>query len=289
MGPAQVPPAGTAQGQAPFPSAGGEAASAYGSPSAQQGGFGPPQAQGPQGFGAYGPPPTAQSAGPYGAPPDPPAYGSPSPFGATVVDPGAAQTAQTGQTGQSAFGAPGAPPGYGAPPQDAGIAGGAYAPQGVAAFDPTVPAPGGSQVVAGQAIVPVVGAQGGPMMAPVAPAAPGVHGPRGTVRSGLKCLGLGIVTCGVYMLIWFASSCNEMAVFLQRDEPSWVKILALSIVTCGFYGVYWQLTRCGALVQECQLRAGVPNPQNHGWHYLIPYYNVVLMTDELNKAWQGPA
>jgi hypothetical protein len=152
-------------------------------------------------------------------------------------------------------------------------------------------APGAQPGVAapGQAMVPVMAVQGGPMMAPVAPPAPGVHGPKGIVRSGMKCLALGVITFGVYMLIWFSSSCNEMATFLQRDEPSWVKILALSIVTCGLYGIYWQVTKCGALVQECQLRAGVPNPQNHGWHYLIPYYNVVLMTDELNKAWQGPA
>jgi len=33
----------------------------------------------------------------------------------------------------------------------------------------------------------------------------------------------------------------------------------------------------------------VPNPRNMGWLYIVPYYNVVLMTEELNKAWQGPA
>jgi hypothetical protein len=68
-----------------------------------------------------------------------------------------------------------------------------------------------------------------------------------------------------------------------------LKVVGLSIVTCGLYGFIWELTRCGALIQECQLRAGVPNPQNKGWLYIIPYYNVVLMTEELNKAWQGPA
>lgn len=127
------------------------------------------------------------------------------------------------------------------------------------------------------------------MMAPPMPAAPGVHGPKGTVRSGITSLVLGVVTCGVYQLIWYIQTMNEMAAFLGRDEPSWVKILALSIVTCGIYALVWQLTKCGALVQECQLRAGVQNPQNHGWLYIIPYYNVVLLTEELNKAWQGPA
>jgi hypothetical protein len=133
------------------------------------------------------------------------------------------------------------------------------------------------------------GAQASPMMVPVPAPAPGVHGPKGKIRSGVTSLLLAIVTCGIYQLIWFISTCNEMATFLQRDEPSWIKVMALSIVTCGVYGLYWQIAKCGALVQECQLRAGVANPQNHGWLYLVPYYNVILMTEELNKAWQGPA
>jgi hypothetical protein len=103
------------------------------------------------------------------------------------------------------------------------------------------------------------------------------------------CLVFGILSLGIYQLIWFIKSCNEMSAYLQRPEPSWPKIVGLSIVTCGLYGVIWQLTKCGALIQECQLRAGVAHPRNMGWLYLIPYYNVVLMTEELNKAWQGPA
>jgi hypothetical protein len=151
---------------------------------------------------------------------------------------------------------------------------------------PLAPAPGHAP---SYGMVPAMSAQGGPLMAPMPPPVPGVHGPKGTVRNGVKCLLLGIVTFGVYQIIWFISTCNEMKAFLQRDEPSWLKIVGLSIVTCNIYGLYWQITKCGALVHECQLRAGVQSPQNHGWLYLVPYYNVVLMTDELNKAWQGPA
>ena len=117
---------------------------------------------------------------------------------------------------------------------------------------------------------------------------PGAHGPKGLVRNGVTVLLLGLVTCGIYQLVWFIQTCNEMAAFLQRDEPNWLKILGLSIVTCNIYGLIWMITRCGALVQECQARAGVPNPQNHGWLYIIPYYNVILMVDELNKAWSSP-
>jgi hypothetical protein len=134
-----------------------------------------------------------------------------------------------------------------------------------------------------------MGGFGGPMVQMGGGGPPGAHGPKGQVRNGLMVLVYGIITCGIYQIIWFISTCNEMAAFLQRDEPSWLKILGLSIVTCGIYAIIWYATRVGALIQECQQRAGVPNPQNHGWMYIIPYYNVILMTEELNKAWQGPA
>jgi hypothetical protein len=175
-------------------------------------------------------------------------------------------------------------------------------PGGQLGYDPTLPPPQGGYApgaqpgfagapvqASGQAMVPVVSAQGGPMMAPLPAPVPGVHGAKGIVRSGVQCLVLSIVTFGIYQLIWFIKTCDEMKTFLQRDEPSWLKIIGLSIVTCNIYGLYWMIAKCGALVHECQLRAGVQSPQNHGWLYIIPYYNVVLMTEELNKAWQGPA
>jgi hypothetical protein len=181
---------------------------------------------------------------------------------------------QAGSPVQGGFG--GMNQGYGAPNQGFGNQGQAYGAAPLVG-DPAAN-PGAMQMVA---------AQGGAMMA--APAAPGVHGPKGTVRSGVMCLVLSFVTFGIYQLIWFIKTSNEMSSFLQRDEPSWIKILALSIVTGGFYAIFWQLTKCGALVQECQVRAGVQNPQNHGWLYIVPYYNVILLTEELNRAWQGPA
>jgi hypothetical protein len=138
-------------------------------------------------------------------------------------------------------------------------------------------------------MVPIVAAQGGPMMAPLPPPVPGVHGAKGTVRSGVMCMVLSFLTFGIYQIIWFISTCNQMKTFLQRDEPSWLKIVGLSFVTCNIYYLYWAITRCGALVHECQLRAGLQSPQNHGWLYVVPYYNVFLLTEELNKAWRGPS
>jgi hypothetical protein len=116
----------------------------------------------------------------------------------------------------------------------------------------------------------------------------GGNGPKGVVRNGTQVLLFSLLSCGIYQVIWFISICNEMAGFLKRDEPSWLKVMGLSLVTCNIYGLYWFATRFGALVAEIQQRAGVQNPQNLGWMYLIPYYNLILITDELNKAWQTP-
>jgi len=125
-------------------------------------------------------------------------------------------------------------------------------------------------------------------MVPAGGGPPGAHGPKGQVRSGVMCLVYGLISCGFYQLYWFITTCNEMKAFLQREDPNWLKIIGLSMVTCNLYGLYWMITQCGALVQEVQQKAGVPNPQNLGWMYIIPYYNVLLLTEELNKAWQAP-
>lgn len=156
------------------------------------------------------------------------------------------------------YGAPGGQPGMGGPMQPYG------APPGGGGYG----GPGG----------------GGPMM----PATPGQHGAKGQVRNPVTVLLIGLVTCGIYQMIWFISVAGEMSNYLQRPEPSWLKIMGLSMVTCGLYGLYWQIVVCGPLIQEMQQRAGIANPQNLGWMYIIPYYNVILMQQELNKVWQSP-
>ena len=132
------------------------------------------------------------------------------------------------------------------------------------------------------------GYPGAPGGGPMIPATPGQHGPKGQVRNPVTVLLIGLVTCGIYQMIWFISTAGEMSAYLGRDEPNWLKIMGLSIVTCGLYGLYWQGVVLGPLLQEMQQRAGLANPQNHGWMYIVPYYNVILMQQELNKVWQSP-
>jgi hypothetical protein len=140
----------------------------------------------------------------------------------------------------------------------------------------------------GQGAMQQYGGAGGAGGGGGAMVAPGVHGQKGAVRNGLMVLLYGMGTCGIYQMIWFISVCGEMKEYLQRDEPNWLKIMGLSIVTCGLYGLYWQFSRLGLLIQEMQQRAGLPNPQNPGIMLLIPYYNVMVMQEELNKVWQSP-
>jgi hypothetical protein len=139
-------------------------------------------------------------------------------------------------------------------------------------------------------MMPYGAPQPGPMMVAQqgAPMQPGAHGAKGVVRGPGMVLLWSFLTCGFYQLWWFIVSCNEMSTYLQREEPSWWKVLLLSSVTCGIYGLYWQFARCGAIVQEMQQRAGLPNPENKGILYLVPYYNVMLLQGELNKVWQSP-
>jgi hypothetical protein len=116
----------------------------------------------------------------------------------------------------------------------------------------------------------------------------GAHGAKGQVRNPIMVLVWGIVSCGITQVIWFFSIANEMKTYLQRDEPNALKVFGLSIVTCGIYGLYWMVARCGVLLQEMQQRAGLPQPNNPGILLLIPYYNVIVLQEELNKVWQAP-
>jgi hypothetical protein len=156
----------------------------------------------------------------------------------------------------------GGPQGYGAPPQD-------YAAQ-----------------QGGMGMQPYGG--GAPMQGAQGAAIAGQHGPKGVVRNGLMVLLYGVASCGIYQMIWFVSVCNEMKAYLGREEPNWLKVLGLGIVTCGIYALYWQFAVAGQLIQEMQQRAGLPNPTNPGILLLVPYYNVMVMQEELNKVWQAP-
>lgn len=235
--------------------------------------------------------------GAYGAPPAAPAdqWGQQAPAGGGYGAPPAAPADQWGQ-------APQAPAqdqqqwGQPAPAQDQQQWGQAPGAVGADAWGQAAGAAAGAAGAVDQwgqqAAAGVAGMGGG--MVPYDPnqqmmgGGGGGGGNKGQVRNGLMVLLIGMVTCGIYQLIWFFSVAGEVNRFLGRDAMPAGKILLLSMVTCNLYGLYWQITECGKVIQEVQQRAGIANAQNHGFMYLIPYYNVILMQDELNKAWQAP-
>jgi hypothetical protein len=272
-----------APGQPPQQNPYGTAPSPYGAPpQAGQNPYGAPPPMGGQQQNPYGAPPGQQN--PYGAPPGGEASKPFSPFGQTYGAPPQDYGAGSPPDLSSipgmgpGMGQPGQPQQqYGAPQGQVGGQMGQYgAPQGGYGI-PGMPIAG-----FGAAMVPAGAAGGGAMMGP------GQHGPRGEVRSGLNVLLLSLVTCGVYQVIWYMKICNEISAYLGREEPVFWKVWALGMVTCGVYYLYWMFARLGPLVQEVQARAGIPNAQNQGLMFLIPYYNVIVIQEELNKAWQAP-
>ncbi|MFO0667005.1 MAG: DUF4234 domain-containing protein [Polyangiaceae bacterium] len=258
---------------------------------------------------------TMAADGAFGAAPP-----NPDPYAATAAPPQDWQQ----QAPAGGYGAPAAAPqdqwgqqqaapmggGYGAPPaapQDQWGAPPAAAPQDQWGQAPGGMAPAAPQDQWGQAAGAVGGAMAGAAgavdqwgqqaaagMGGMVPYGGGQQqmqgmggGQKGQVRNGLMVLLIGFVTLGIYQLIWFFTIAGEVNRFLGRDAIPAGKILLLSIVTCNLYGLYWQFSECGKVIQEVQQRAGMANAQNHGFMYLIPYYNVILMQDELNKAWNA--
>jgi hypothetical protein len=304
----------------------GQPPAGYGQPPAGYGasaGYGAPPGQGPQegGYGGNAPPAA------YGAPP-PNAYGGAitpqgvpgggvNPMGSTVADPsamyGGSGAPYGGQQDPNAYGAPpqgqSAGPsqgqayggGYGAPPQGGAFGGppqqqGYGPPQG---YDPNQPQnPVALQAPQGYGAQPY-GAQsygqpaGLPGQAGMIPGAMGggiqVRGAKGQVRAPVTVVLLSMFTFGIYPLIWYFNTYNEVAGFLNDPAaPPWWKPMLFSMLTCNAYGLYLVLTRLGGVIQQVQQRAGVQNAQNLGWMYIIPVYGTFLVQSELNKAWQTP-
>jgi hypothetical protein len=260
-----------------------------------------PYAQAPQGYGAPPADPYAQAPQGYAqpAPADPYAqapqgYGQQVPQGYGAPADPYAQPAAAQYGAPAGFGQPPAPQGYGAPPpaQDAfGQFGGAVN-QGAQAAGAAF---GQAGAALGSAFDQMGGGGGGGGMQPYQGGPPqqwggggGGGGPKGQVGNGLTVLLISMVTCGIYQFIWFMKIAGEINGFLGRDAVPVGKIFGLGILTCGAYAFYWQFAELGKIVQEVQAKAGVPNAQDQGFMYLVPYYNVILLQNELNKAWQMP-
>jgi hypothetical protein len=263
--PGQADPSGIGGGFGAPPQQGyGQPQQGYGQP---QQGYGQPQGYGApqQGYGAppqqgYGQPQQGygQPQG-YGAPQQ--GYGAPPQGGQGYGDPNAGQNPY-GQPQQGQYGQPQPQgmmqqPGYGAQPQ--GYGGYGQPQQGMVA------APFGGAMVTG-----------------------GVPGGKGPVRNPLHVVLLSMFTFGVYPLIWYFKTYNEVQGYLAKGGPPWWKPMLISMVTCNIMGLVWLITKVGGIIAEVQQKAGLPDARNLGWIYVIPVYGTYLAQVELNKAWSSP-
>jgi hypothetical protein len=159
---------------------------------------------------------------------------------------------------------------------------------------PPPPAPG---------FAPPPGAMAPPFGAPMAPpgammpGAMGAAGPVGETRSPVQ-VALISAVCGFYGLWWFYwKLMPELRANLGRnDEYNPLTQAILGVVTCGIM-YFLALAKAAKMIQEAQMRAGRPNPQdktNIIWICLainvflgIPAFLAVpyILQDETNKIW----
>lgn len=111
---------------------------------------------------------------------------------------------------------------------------------------------------------------------------------RGEVRNPVTVLILGIVTCGIYQLIWLYSICGEINQGLGREEFNFVKEFLLSIVTCGLWGIWFMWRLCEAVV-ELQKAWGVEPEMDAPILFVMNFVSLgpLFIQKSLNNAWEN--
>jgi len=112
---------------------------------------------------------------------------------------------------------------------------------------------------------------------------------KGEVRNPTTVWLLSICTCHLYGLYWFYTMENELKNYLGKDDLNPTMDAILGFV-CGLW-VYYLAFKQGKLIQEAQMRAGIPNPEDNGVTYalfmLLCGYGYAKMQEELNKVWEA--
>ena len=112
---------------------------------------------------------------------------------------------------------------------------------------------------------------------------------KGEVRNPTTVWLLSVVTCGLYGLYWYYTMMNELKNYLQKEEINPMMDIIISLV-CSLYALYLPI-KYGKYIQEAQMRAGLPNPEDQGVRFLLFMflcgYGYAKMQEELNKAWES--
>ena len=100
------------------------------------------------------------------------------------------------------------------------------------------------------------------------------------------CLLLSILTCGIYMIIWYIQLTNNMGYMSKNRDFSGITVIFLTIITCGIYKIYWNY-KMGKLLYEQNLQYNFIT-KNNAVLYLIlsiigwDLINFCIMQSELN-------
>ncbi len=112
---------------------------------------------------------------------------------------------------------------------------------------------------------------------------------KGEVRNPTTVWLLSLVTCNLYALYWYFTMGNELKNYLGKEDLNPTMDIVITLV-CGLYGYYLPI-KYGKIIQEAQMRAGIPNPEDQGVKFLLFMflcgYGVAKMQEELNKIWEA--
>jgi hypothetical protein len=115
---------------------------------------------------------------------------------------------------------------------------------------------------------------------------------KGTVRSPVMVVVLGLITCGIYMFYWIYKTSEEVQAYLGSNdsEMSPAVELLLCFVTCGLYYIYW-IYKYSKLIYDAETRAKIPADDKAVLNLVLALVGLsivstILMQSELNKVWE---
>jgi hypothetical protein len=112
---------------------------------------------------------------------------------------------------------------------------------------------------------------------------------KGEVRNPTTVWILALVTCGLYGLFFYYTMGNELKNYLGKEDLNPTMDLVIALV-CGIYALYLPI-KYGKIIQEAQMRAGIPNAEDQGIKFLLFMflcsYGYASMQEELNKIWEA--
>ena len=108
-------------------------------------------------------------------------------------------------------------------------------------------------------------------------------------RGVAKLIILGLLTCGIYIIIWYYHFAQEVKDYTGSEEAKPGTDLVLCLVTCGIYAIYWPY-KYGKLLVEAQRKAGLPENDESVIYLVLAIFglgivSIGMMQASANKIW----